>query len=654
MSERTADAFVDRLADRLSSEPGRPAVAVRASVPVGMIGPAPAMAPGRPGPRVPLPAPRVSSSDDVPLDPDGDTDDAESPRSAPRPEVSGLAEPPFLADAAGVDAFAEFESDELRSESTHIEARELLADESTNQLETTEARPMLVVESGPDLGREFVLQPGETGVGRGIDNDIILTDVSVSRKHMRVLRDDDGITVIDLGSGNGTTVNGRRVHRSFLGEGDRVEIGETVMVARIPGAKDSLSQQATRAAPLETDDQNLPSAAHVAPVVPWTPPYPAPAIPAPSRDTLPPPRGTVQLGRSTLLAGAAALVVAASTIGALAMAVLLREEPTRGVVSSPLPSITVASPPSAHVVSAPDGSPSSPVAPPPSGSPPVAPVASAPIPAPSPEAPSAALPPSAAVASAGAAVPPSVAAPSALAAPSAVSAPVREPGGSSGRTSARRGAAREARLPTSTSQGPDVSAVLTAYRRQSFDEAARLAHAQATTASGTARTQLDQIARNIETFGRRWPTARQGRDIAAMEEALRLDRRIAGGDGAFATELVPRLAAAYVQRARSQMASHSTDACGDVRAALALRSSDGDARALLQDCESRATRLLAEAQRLEGSDPTRARVTYGEVVSMLPSGHATARQALARLTAMGRATPHAGPVRLARPVDEDE
>ncbi len=169
--------------------------------------------------------------------------------------------------------------------------------------------------------------------------------------------------------------------------------------------------------------------------------------------------------------------------------------------------------------------------------------------------------------------------------------------------------------------------------------------------TGTPRSQLEQLAVSIETVGRRLPVARQGRDVGVMVEVVRLDRRIAGPDGAFGQELTPRLVVAYVARARGAMASQPTDACADVRSALALQSSNGDARALLRDCETRARRLLADGQRFERGEPARARQMYGDVVSMLPAGHETAREAIARLSAMGRATT-SGP--RARPVDEDE
>jgi hypothetical protein len=193
--------------------------------------------------------------------------------------------------------------------------------------------------------------------------------------------------------------------------------------------------------------------------------------------------------------------------------------------------------------------------------------------------------------------------------------------------------------------------ILVAYRAQQFAEAVRLTRAQADGVTGAQRSQLQQLATNIETFARRWPAARQGRDIAAMEEAVRMDRRIAGSAGVFATQIEPRLVTAYVTRARSTMGAQAANACSDVRSALALQASNGDARALLRDCETRARRMIQEAQGLERSDPARARTTYDGAARLLPDGHELRRDAMARSAAVGRSAT-SGP--RARPVDEDE
>ena len=69
-------------------------------------------------------------------------------------------------------------------------------------------------------------------IGRGRDNSIVLDDMLVSRKHLRITADDEGLLLEDLGSRNGTYVNGRRVERSHLQEGDRIGVGGTTFEVR--------------------------------------------------------------------------------------------------------------------------------------------------------------------------------------------------------------------------------------------------------------------------------------------------------------------------------------------------------------------------------------------------------------------------------------
>ena len=69
-------------------------------------------------------------------------------------------------------------------------------------------------------------------IGRGRDNSIVLDDMLVSRKHLRITADEEGLLLEDLGSRNGTYVNGRRVERSHLQEGDRIGVGGTTFEVR--------------------------------------------------------------------------------------------------------------------------------------------------------------------------------------------------------------------------------------------------------------------------------------------------------------------------------------------------------------------------------------------------------------------------------------
>ena len=67
-----------------------------------------------------------------------------------------------------------------------------------------------------------VLEPGVAHLGRAEDNDLVLTDIGVSRRHARILVQSNGVWIEDLGSGNGTYCKGQRVTRHALKTGDEI------------------------------------------------------------------------------------------------------------------------------------------------------------------------------------------------------------------------------------------------------------------------------------------------------------------------------------------------------------------------------------------------------------------------------------------------
>lgn len=87
----------------------------------------------------------------------------------------------------------------------------------------------LRVLGGPDTGVVFVLTTGRVTIGRGEENDIILTDLKTSRKHAEVTIGPAGAVLRDLGSAHGIMVNGKPVKQGPLRSGDRVGLGETVL-----------------------------------------------------------------------------------------------------------------------------------------------------------------------------------------------------------------------------------------------------------------------------------------------------------------------------------------------------------------------------------------------------------------------------------------
>src|SRR5262245_20536910 len=74
--------------------------------------------------------------------------------------------------------------------------------------------PSLVFTAGPIAGRRFRLADGEYVIGRRSDCQIFVPDMRVSRQHARLWRGGEGWTLEDLGSNNGTYINGVRVEES--------------------------------------------------------------------------------------------------------------------------------------------------------------------------------------------------------------------------------------------------------------------------------------------------------------------------------------------------------------------------------------------------------------------------------------------------------
>jgi FHA domain len=86
---------------------------------------------------------------------------------------------------------------------------------------------LLVVRRGPNVGARFLLDADTTTVGRHPEADIFLDDVTVSRRHADFLRDGTGFVVKDLGSLNGTYLNGERiVDTARLSDGSEVQVGK--------------------------------------------------------------------------------------------------------------------------------------------------------------------------------------------------------------------------------------------------------------------------------------------------------------------------------------------------------------------------------------------------------------------------------------------
>ena len=86
----------------------------------------------------------------------------------------------------------------------------------------------LLCTAGPAEGSEYLLRGEEAVVGRAAENPVSVPDTSVSRRHVQLSRTSDGWKAKDLGSGNGTLLNGEKLEaESPLHNGDTLTLGNT-------------------------------------------------------------------------------------------------------------------------------------------------------------------------------------------------------------------------------------------------------------------------------------------------------------------------------------------------------------------------------------------------------------------------------------------
>jgi len=118
---------------------------------------------------------------------------------------------------------------QLRAIPTSVRVDDLYKSLSADQQEVVNKLPkdvgILLVLSGAGIGGRYLLDSAETKVGRDINNEICLDDITVSRSHALISKA-DGYTVKDLGSLNGTYVNAVAVRESKINPGDEVQIGK--------------------------------------------------------------------------------------------------------------------------------------------------------------------------------------------------------------------------------------------------------------------------------------------------------------------------------------------------------------------------------------------------------------------------------------------
>jgi predicted component of type VI protein secretion system len=193
----------------------------------------------------------------------------------------------------------------------------------------------LVMRAGPNPGKAFALSKNEIVIGRDIGADVVINAAEVSRRHTRLYLEAGGYIVEDLGSTNGTFVNGQRLTTSLpLRSGDVIMLGEAATLVYEASQFDPnatmispSSEQASVAQP-----QPVPASAAPQKVTPPPPPpqqsyagqMPAGPVAQPAQAYAPPAPKQKRAGISWLWAGAGCIVVmlCIMVVGALLFDVL--------------------------------------------------------------------------------------------------------------------------------------------------------------------------------------------------------------------------------------------------------------------------------------------------------------------------------------------
>jgi len=114
----------------------------------------------------------------------------------------------------------------IPSESKVIDLRNQL---SPQDLEVVNGLPkdsaILIVLKGAGVGSRYLINTASTKIGREPNNDISLDDITVSRSHA-VISKDENFTIKDLGSLNGTYINAIAIREQVLSDGDEIQIGK--------------------------------------------------------------------------------------------------------------------------------------------------------------------------------------------------------------------------------------------------------------------------------------------------------------------------------------------------------------------------------------------------------------------------------------------
>ena len=122
----------------------------------------------------------------------------------------------------GAGAEEEEEGEEFQAQRTEVLESPFLTQE--------EIAPKLRVIEGPMQGQEFFIAGLQASVGRAETNTTIVADLAMSRNHFELIRQpDSSFKIRDLGSANGTLLNGAQVSEASIFHGDVIKAGKSAL-----------------------------------------------------------------------------------------------------------------------------------------------------------------------------------------------------------------------------------------------------------------------------------------------------------------------------------------------------------------------------------------------------------------------------------------
>ena len=168
--------------------------------------------------------------------------------------------------------------------------------------------PKILISTTEGNTLEFELTAERARFGRAGDNDFVIPDGSVSSYHGEFINRGDSVEVIDLGSTNGTTVNGARVDQALIGPGDGFQLGSCQAIVEGEALE---SSPEVASAPASAPQISLTSSAPASEVVSGLGATPCPAN---LRSNFGPKKKEKADGSALLLLGVVALVACAAAL----------------------------------------------------------------------------------------------------------------------------------------------------------------------------------------------------------------------------------------------------------------------------------------------------------------------------------------------------